>query len=104
MDLIGIRVMITIFATLTAVIFIGLIYIFPEESVFILTIETILLPTIYIIGNYYAENLIQKQNEIILNSILDEADKLQEKYNKERLFNIRLKMELENFRKYAKKN
>ena len=61
MILIHIRIVITLIATVTAIIFILFSYIFPEYAIQILTIEVILLPSIYIIGNYYAEHLIEER-------------------------------------------
>ena len=102
MDLINIRVIITILATLTAIIFILLTFIFPEYSKLILTIEVIILPTIYIIGNYYAENIIQKRNEQIIRNITMKADDLSKKYINERTYNIKLETALEYIQKNGK--
>jgi len=91
MNLVTIRVLITIMATFTAITFIALSYIFPEHSVFILTIEVILLPTLYIIGNYFAESLIEKEYVKIIDYISDKSEQLNERYNNERFINISLK-------------
>ena len=99
-NLTQIRVIITIMATLLAIIFILLTSLFPNYSNLILTIEVILLPSIYIIGNYYAENLIEERNKELLSHISSESEKLQEKYIKEKLHNIQLEAEL----KYLKDN
>ena len=104
MDLIKIRIIITILATITAIIFILLNSIFPEYSVLILTIETIILPTIYIIGNYYAENVIQKQNEQIIQSIIIKIDDLTKKYIKERMHSMKLEAALKYIKKNGKEN
>ena len=60
MELKTLRVFITLLATLTAIIFILLSFQFSEYSVLILTIEVILLPSIYIIGYYFIEDKIEQ--------------------------------------------
>ncbi len=94
MGLSNIRIAITIIATLTAIIFIILAYIFPEHSIVILTIETILLPTIYIVGNHYAEDLIERRYMRIIQFIKKESSELNEKYIKQIGLNNRIQAEL----------
>jgi hypothetical protein len=59
MKITNLRVSIIIIATLTAINFTILDYLRPRHSQLVLTIEIILLPVIYIIGNYYIEELIK---------------------------------------------
>lgn len=94
MSLTNIRVAITLIATLTAIVFIILINIFPEQSLMILTIETLLLPTIYIIGNYYAEDLIENRYRKIIEFITKVSKDLNERYINEKLLNVELKRDL----------
>lgn len=102
MELVALRVIITILATLTALIFISLVYLFPEISVFLLTIEVLLLPTVYIVGNYIAEHLMEKRHNMTIGYISSQTDSLQEKYNKARLLNVKLEEEVRYLRKYGK--
>ncbi len=94
------RITITLTATLTAILFIILSYLLPKHAVLILTIEIILLPSIYIIGNYYAERLMKEEYLKTINFISDRANNLQEKYTKEKFHSIRLEEQL----KYLNKN
>ena len=69
MGFLGLKVIITISATITAIDFIILSYCFHEYSVMFLSIEVILLPAIYIIGNYFTEYLIKREDELIISQI-----------------------------------
>ncbi len=102
MEITNIRVLITVIATLTAIFFIILSYLLPKDAILILTIEVILLPTIYIVGNYYAESLIRRRYGKIIEFASKEADELKEKYINEKILNIRLKSELNRIKKNAK--
>jgi len=102
MKLANSKMIITTIATMTAIIFIALSYNFPKHSIFILTIEVILLPTIYIVGNYHIESLLKKEHQSELNNILHFTNILEEKYNNERLLNTKLKKELEFMKKNGK--
>ena len=103
MDILKARVIITITATLTAILFIILNYFFIEFSVLILSIEIILLPSIYIIGNYYAEKVIKDEYEGIMDNILNEASKLEETNYKLKIQTERLKYELRLINKNGKR-
>ena len=86
MILTHIRVSITLIATTTAIIFILLSYLFPDYAILILTIEVILLPSIYITGNYYAEHLIEKKYKKEIIHVTNLINKLNSKlYNKDSL-------------------
>lgn len=93
MEIIHIRVLIIILATTIAIDSAILAYILPQHSSIILTIEIILLPLIYIVGNYCIEELIKKQYEKIILTIQEEADKLRDKYLKEKYLNKDIKNE-----------
>ena len=62
----------------------------------LLTIEIILLPVIYIVGNYYIEELIKKQYEKEFASIEEKAIELGDRYLKEKYLNNMLKLRLKN--------
>ena len=94
MNLIGVRIVITLVATFTAIVFIFLSYLFPRDSVFILTVEVILLPTIYIVGNYFAEFLMESEKKKVLGYMFNEVNNLGEKYNKERSLRLRAENKL----------
>ena len=99
MRLVHIRVVITLLATITAIIFIPLSYIYPDYSTLILTIEVILLPAIYIIGNYYAEYIVEqhyRKNLDYLESLVYELNS--KVFNQEILIN-KYKEEIKNLKK-----
>lgn len=99
MRLVHIRVVITLLATITAIIFILLSYIYPNYSTLILTIEVILLPAIYIIGNYYAEYIVEqhyRKNLDYLESLVYELNS--KVFNQEILIN-KYKEEIKNLKK-----
>ena len=95
-EIINIRILITIIATIIAIDFAILIYVFPQHSSILLTIEIILLPVIYIVGNYYIEELIKKQYEKEFASIEEKAIELGDRYLKEKYLNNMLKLRLKN--------
>ena len=76
MGLLSIRIGATIIATIIAIIFAILSYSLKELSGLILTIEVILLPAIYIVGNYCAEHLIREKFDELLGELYDKAEKL----------------------------
>lgn len=76
MSLLNLRVRVAIIATMTAIVFISLSYLLPSAAVFVLSIEVILLPTIYIIGNYYAEHLIEEDAGEIITELDIKAEEL----------------------------
>jgi len=84
MKLVHIRAIITALATLFAIQFLILAYRHPESASLILTIELVLVPSIYIIGNYYAEQKIQDQNSADMDNILDATTQLKEDYLNEK--------------------
>jgi hypothetical protein len=81
------RIFITVIAAIIAIDFAILVYIFPQHSPILLTIEVILLPSIYIIGNYYVEESIKKQYEETISSIQQDATKLKDRYLKQKYLN-----------------
>lgn len=98
MDLTNLRVLVTIFATMTAIIFILMSYVFPNYSVLVLTIEVILLPAIYIVGNYYVEHLLERKYNQEIDFLSVQTNQLNEKYNNQRLLNIELKAALKYYK------
>jgi len=78
MKILGIRVWVTIFATLTALTFIWLSFKYPTSSVFFLSIEVIILPAVYIIGNYYAEHIIKKEYDELMQGLYSKTEQLNE--------------------------
>ena len=91
MGLLQLRVCVTAIATMTAIVFIMLSYIFKEEATLILSIEVILLPSIYIIGNYFIEHIIKEEFREQLSIVSDEVDELKDKYVEQLLINQTLK-------------
>jgi hypothetical protein len=91
MEIFHIRILITIIATIVAIDSAILVYILPNHSGIILTIEVILLPVLYIIGNYYVEEILKKQYEEDISIIEKEANDLKDKYLKQKYLNEVLK-------------
>lgn len=96
MEIIYIRVLIIIIATTIAIDFAILAYALPQHSSLILTIEIILLPVIYIIGNYYIEELIKEEYEKEISVINEKSIQLGDKYLKQKYLNNILKSKLKN--------
>ncbi|MAG78184.1 hypothetical protein CL616_02340 [archaeon] len=63
MDVTKIKIYIHIIATLTSGVFLYLTYLFPLSAVFYLSLEVIILPTIYIVGSFTTEEIILRENE-----------------------------------------
>lgn len=93
MEIFQIRILITIMATTIAIDSAILTYLFSQYASILLTIEVILLPSIYIIGNYYVEELIKKQYEEEIIAIEKEAVELGNKYLKQKYLNKGIKDE-----------
>lgn len=79
MELVHIRVWITILATSIAILFAIVTYLFPNQASILLTIEVILLPAIYIVGNYFAENIIEGRYQDQLGIIDKESRAMKDK-------------------------
>ncbi len=94
MGITEIRVFVTIITTITAIIFILMSSIFPKLSSVILSIEIILLPTIYILSNIYIEKMIKDKYNTMINSLSGDVDSLNQKYYEQRLLNERLKYQI----------
>ncbi len=107
MKLINLRVLVSLLATLTAIIFILLSFLYPNYAILCLTIEAVLLPAIYIVGNYYTEDYIKRQSDSEFTDLAQSSDKLEEKYINELINNVQLETELhyiKNGNKKVKKN
>lgn len=90
MGMLQIRIWVTIIATLTAVIFIGLSRFYPNNATLFLSIEVIILPAIYIIGNYYAEEVIKKEYSDLMKELEDKTEKLNSELVEEKISNREL--------------
>lgn len=90
MKILSIRVWVTIIATFTAVLFIALSFIYPDKSVLWLSLEVVILPAIYIIGNYYAEELIKQEYSKLMEDLEENTEKINQELVEERLFNAEL--------------
>lgn len=80
MSLISIKNLITLFATALALVCIVFSYIFPQHAVLILSIEILLLPSIYIIGNTYTEEEIKKNYESTISEIENDMERLEREH------------------------
>tara|TARA_Y100000310_G_C20627284_1_gene786642 strand:- start:1295 stop:1636 length:342 start_codon:yes stop_codon:yes gene_type:complete len=94
MGITEIRILITSVATLTAILFILLSFIFPSYAVLVLSIEVILLPSIYIVGNLIIESLLEEKYTKIVTNMQSSFDNLDNKYFEERTLNEKLKYKL----------
>ena len=94
MDLVQLKTLINILATFMGIIVIVLIYGFPQHAILILSLEVIILPTIYIIGNSYIEERIKEKYQQIISDISDDTEKLKERYVEQVLKNQELKIRL----------
>ena len=90
MGMLKIRIWVTIIATLTAVIFIGLSQFYSDKAILFLSIEVIVLPAIYIIGNYYAEEVIKKEYSDLMKELEDKTEKLNSELMEEKISNREL--------------
>jgi len=90
MKVLSIRVWVTILATLTALIFIGLSYTYSDDSILWLSMEIIILPSIYIIGNYCAEELIKKEYSNLMRGLEEKTEELNNELWEERIANTEL--------------
>ena len=95
MKILGVRIVTTIMATLTAALSIILINVYETQAIIIFSIEVILLPAIYIIGNYCAENSIKKEYEDLMKSLTKQTEKLKDDFDKVRMENIEFKTMLD---------
>ena len=98
-----VRIYITLIATCAAILFMMLSFFFSEDSILILSIETILIPCIYIIGQEILEYITKEKYSATIDEINAHARKLNENYTKEKLLNKGLSKEIERLKKYAKK-
>ena len=96
MELAKVHITVTISATFIGVLFILLNYLFSYQSGLWLTIEVMIVPAIYIIGNIYAEKLITRKFVTVLYLMAQETAELDEKYYKLVMLNERLRNKLRN--------
>lgn len=75
-----IKIITTIAATSTAILFLTLYFLFQEYGVLLLSIEVILLPAVYVVGNIFAESTMKEQHKEILEEIFAETKELERKY------------------------
>jgi c-di-AMP phosphodiesterase-like protein len=93
MELIHLRSLINVLAMLVGIIASILVFSFPSYSSLIFTIEVIVLPTIYIVGNAYIEDKITGEYQDIISNISKDAEIIKQKYietaflNKELYYN-----------------
>lgn len=94
------RIMITIITTCVALLALLICSIFPETITFVLNVEIILLPAIYVVGNLFIERALEREYRkkesyqiTILDSIYGKMKRLQEENMRLILENSRLKHE-----------
>ncbi|MBS3075361.1 hypothetical protein J4429_02785 [Candidatus Pacearchaeota archaeon] len=96
------RIFIAIIAATIAIDFAILTYIFQQHASILLTIEVILLPSIYIIRNYYTEELIKRDYKETTALIQQDATKLKDRYLKLKYLNKTINNEKEKEKKIIK--
>ena len=88
----------TVLTTLSAVLFIILSFLFPELAIMILSVEIVLLPSIYMIGNECSEQLLKKEYNKNLEEIRQSIGELNEKYNNQMVLNSILRKKIKGLR------
>lgn len=81
MQLIHLRAVINILAMLIGVIAVALVFFFPDYSVLIFSMEVLILPTIYIVGNAYIEEKIKEEYNQIISSINSDNESVERNYH-----------------------
>jgi hypothetical protein len=82
MRLLSIRLYITAAATLLAIAFTIVADLLPAKAQLLFSIEIIILPAIYIIGNLYAEEKIEREYKQAVMRMREEVRELNHKYYK----------------------
>ena len=89
-----IRIITNILATIIGIIFVILTFYLKRISILLLSIEVILLPTIYIISNIYVEEYIKEGYNKLYDEVVKDTTSLSKKLHRRELENERLKAEL----------
>jgi len=72
----------TAIASLTAIVFILLTSMVPQYAVLWLSIEVVLLPSVYVIGSIVIERVLRRTHEDALRILYRNSKALNEKYTK----------------------
>lgn len=80
MNTFKLRIYMTIIPTITAILFIILSFLFPDLAMMILSVEIVLLPSIYIVWNECTEQLLSREYKRKINEIRESTEELTEKY------------------------
>jgi len=99
MELVNSRTLMNILATIVGVLAIILIAIFPNQAPIIFSIEVIILPTIYIIGNSYIEEKIKQEYQNLVSDISEDSERLKQRYINAMFVNQELHLKLNQKRK-----
>ena len=89
-----IRIITNILATIIGIIFVILTFYLKRISILLLSIEVILLPTIYIISNIYVEEYIKEGYNKLYDEVVKDTTSLSKKLHRRELENERLKYEI----------
>lgn len=73
---------ITVGGTATAIVFIVATFLLPKYATMLLSVEVVLLPSIYIIGSVVTERLIRDDYERKIKKINSKSKEVEEKYYK----------------------
>ena len=101
MRLTTLKAAIIIVATLTALLFTALSYFISMYTTLFFSLEVILLPAIYIVGNRLAEQKIQEQYRTIITRTEQDLKELHEKYYIQLLLNRELQSKSEKRKEQA---
>lgn len=82
MEIMRMRIVVTLIATVISIVFIIFTYIFPLYAAMLLSIEVVFLPTVYIVGNLYIEKQIETYYREKISTIIVETVELNRKYYK----------------------
>lgn len=94
MELVNLRTLMNVLATIVGILAIVLIAFFPNQATFIFSLEVIILPTIYIIGNSYIEEKIKEEYQNIVSNINEDAEALKQRYIETAFLNQELSLRL----------
>lgn len=84
------RAIIAILGVMLSIIAVSSSYFYKEHIVIILTIQAILAPAIYSIGNLFIEDKITESYEKTIKQIEKEYDELNEAYHGSMIYNVEL--------------
>ena len=93
MGVIKIRIVVNVIATVVGISFIVLAELWKQYTTMLFSIELIVLPSIYVIGNIVAEQILEDCYMAELSQITTKTEELNEKYFNLRILYTKLKVQ-----------